>query len=561
MSELDLPDIQGNIHRPYGRYGFPYARSLLFHIRPEGGDAGRWFVDQVRHYVTTAEPWESRRTAAVPDLKPKPPVTLNLAFTYQGLLALDLPTATLRGMPDEFIEGMARRKRILGDLGPSDPCQWDPVWRQANAPDGKRVHIWVSLHAQARPQDGRPVEELQVWTDWLLALCENPRAGGQLLLLEGHGRDGRGRWQDSSTIMVTDPETGTLVPTPDEHFGFMDGLSDPIFEGQHEAAEEAEQVVGSGKLAPGPDGRIRWAPLAAGEFVFGYPSEGQEESTASVPYGFMRNGTFMAVRKLHQNTGSFAAQMEAYAHGFQQVAGLASVEEARETLQAKMVGRWRCGIPLSAAPSFGGMLAMLRSYPMLRRRHDGEVLRGAEWLQLKEELARIGPTLREVRYADDPEGLKCPLGSHIRRANPRDMLDPQPERDARGNLLATTTLVNRRRILRRGLPYGEPSRRDEDEHGVFIMALCTSLFRQFEFIQQQWMQYGLDMESGNDTCPIIGNRDQAAKFVVAADPETGAMPFIAAGMTQYVTTRGGDYFFVPSLSALRMIAMGEIDPT
>lgn len=557
MSSLDLPDIQGNIHRPYGRYGFPYARYFLFHIKAGEADAGRWFVDQLRHYVTTAEPWASSRTADQTGLRPKPPVALNIAFTWHGLLALDLPTATLRQMPDEFIEGMACRKHILGDLGPSDPENWDPVWRDASRPGGRRIHVWVSLNAQAREADGRPVEELRIWTDWLLALVENPHARDKVVLLTGHGRDGKGLWQDSSTIMAPEPGTGRLVPTPKEHFGFTDGISDPVFAGQGVLDDDPLAAVGSGKLMPGPyDPVTSWQPLATGEFILGHASEGQELPQASVPYGFMRNGTFMALRKLHQNTGTFLAAMEAHAETYRRVAGIESLDEARETLQAKMVGRWSSGVPLIIAPTYREMLAVLAEYPLLLKQQKGGTLTLEEAKEAKRQLAAFNRRITGYRYAEDSDGLRCPLGAHVRRANPRDMLDPDPQPGG-----SSTTLTNRRRILRRGLPYGEPSTKDEDEHGVFIMALCASLFRQFEFIQQQWMQYGLDFESGNDTCPIVGNRDQAAKYVIPADPESGRMPYVAANLPQFVEVRGGEYFFVPSLTALRMIAMGEIDPT
>ncbi len=160
------------------------------------------------------------------------------------------------------------------------------------------------------------------------------------------------------------------------------------------------------------------------------------------------------------------------------------------------------------------------------------------------------------RYGGDPEGVKCPVSAHVRRSNPRDMLDPEP-----GPGGGATTLTNRRRILRRGLPYGETTDDDTGEHGVFIMAICTSLFRQFEFIQQQWMHYGLDFDVGNDSCPIIGNREPSRKYVIAADPTGDRAPFILADLPQFVETRGGEYFFLPGLTALRMIAAGTIDPT
>jgi deferrochelatase/peroxidase EfeB len=182
----------------------------------------------------------------------------------------------------------------------------------------------------------------------------------------------------------------------------------------------------------------------------------------------------------------------------------------------------------------------------------------------KARAAEFEAKLRNYRYTEDPDGVKCPLGSHVRRVNPRDMLDPDHKLGE-----ASTQLTNRRRILRRGLPYGDTSPAgmadDTAEHGVFIMALCTSLFRQFEFIQQQWLHYGLDLDSGNDTCPITGRRDpdnpMANKFVVQSDPKTGRAPYIAANLPLFVETHGGEYFFIPSITALRMMAMGSVDPT
>jgi deferrochelatase/peroxidase EfeB len=148
--------------------------------------------------------------------------------------------------------------------------------------------------------------------------------------------------------------------------------------------------------------------------------------------------------------------------------------------------------------------------------------------------------------------------AHIRRANTRDMLDPAPDDDA------TSVLNKRRRILRRGLPYGTTegdSAGDGGEHGIIFMGLCASLFRQFEFVQQQWLQFGFDFNVGNDTCPVTGHRQFSGNFVIAADPASQRPPFICANMPTFVTTRGGEYFFIPSLTALRMIGMGVIDPT
>jgi Dyp-type peroxidase family len=464
---------------------------------------------------------------------------MNIGFTWDGLRALGLPTETLRGMPEEFIDGMASRRSILGDIGRSDPCNWDRVWRHCDRDDPRRVHILITLHAQTDAR-GEVVPAMQEWTDWLQDLVVMSRGG--VTMLEGHG-PAREPWQDSNAIMdlveVTDPVTGARSlrkkPTAREHFGFMDGISDPVFRGQ---TEEPEDAIGAGKIIPGRyDVEKSWQPLATGEFILGHPSEGQELPLAAQPAGFMRNGTFMAVRKLHQNIRSFRETIDAQAARYRAVAGLESEEEARETLKAKMVGRWTSGIPLSVAPTWKENLALQAKLPGMSPRE-------------------VNRLLTAFRYADDPEGLRCPVSSHIRRSNPRDMLDPVPGPDG-----ASSHLINRRRIMRRGLPYGVTTDDDEGEHGVFIMAVCASLFRQFEFVQQQWMHYGLDFNVGNDTCPITGHREGSAKFVIAAAPKGCGMPYIADRLPLFVETRGGDYFFIPSLTALRMIAMGTVDPT
>jgi hypothetical protein len=214
-----------------------------------------------------------------------------------------------------------------------------------------------------------------------------------------------------------------------------------------------------------------------------------------------------------------------------------------------MVGRWSDGAPVARAPTFADWQAFQRQYPAASPESDH---RG--YLAREEALAKFS-------YRDDPAGLACPLGSHMRRANTRDGMAPTGREGS--------VLNNRRRIIRRGLPYGQSPEgvSDADEHGVVMLIVCASLFRQFEFVQQQWINYGLDARSGNDTCPLVGNHSPGgeagpkAKFVVPADPKSRRPPFIVEGIPQFVEARGGEYFFVPSMTALRMIGMGVVDPT
>jgi hypothetical protein len=154
MIRLDLADIQGNIHRPYGRFGFPHTRHFFLNIAD--ASAGRRFVQGVRPRITTAEPWEKAEAGDGTSIVVKPLITLNIGFTFYGLRALDVPTRTLRLLPDEFIDGMgaardspetsAAVRRTIGII-------WD-------RPGGKAptVHV-VSFSIGANP-DGTPLPVL-----------------------------------------------------------------------------------------------------------------------------------------------------------------------------------------------------------------------------------------------------------------------------------------------------------------------------------------------------------------------------------------------------------------
>ncbi|MES2711224.1 MAG: hypothetical protein V4653_06550 [Pseudomonadota bacterium] len=537
-TQLELADIQGNILTAYGKLGFPHGRFLLLHVdKPQ---AGRTFVELLRRRVTTALRWPSDRKPNPPGkiYQRRPEVALNISFTFWGLLALQVPIRTLRGLPDEFIDGMAARADILCDNFPRPIKEsWDPVWNVDGGSDGA-VHILVTLNAQMNA-DGTPVAALEDITREISALCDATEGG--VRLLHGH-RNPDPAWQDLSALMATQPD-GTRQPLPTEHFGFVDAIGDPVFEGQK--PDEPNAAIGQGKLLADQS----WVPLATGEFLLGHPDESQEIACAAMPLDFSRNGTFVAYRKLHQNVAAWNASMAKLAQQFAAVMDVPEAE-AEETLKAKMAGRWRDGTTLIAAPDFATWQALREKRLAAEKANDHATL------------AALNRALVDFTFVDDQTGAKCPIGAHLRRANTRDMLDPhltsanKAERNG-------SVLNNRRRILRRGLPYGahDGGADDSGEHGIVLLATCANLFRQFEFVQQQWMQYGLDFNAGNDTCPIVGNHGAEAKFVIPADPASGKPPFFCGGLPQFVETRGGEYFFTPSLTALRMIATGVVDPT
>lgn len=306
--------------------------------------------------------------------------------------------------------------------------------------------------------------------------------------------------QDAGAIFVDGKQTTR------EHFGYTDGFGNPDFKGA-----ERQCTPGQGKLTS--DGE--WEALATGEFLLGYADEAGELPVAPIPHLLARNGTFMVYRKLHQNVATFRGYLDEKASLY---------NGGKEKLAAKFVGRWRDGTPLELSPD-------------------------------EPNPAIVADPNRNTNftYGSDPTGARCPIGAHIRRSNPRDTFG------------FNGALVNRRRIMRRGLPYGDyvPEGRpvsDGEERGIVFIALNASIFRQFEFVQQQWIQYGNDAHQGNDQDLIAGNHNGTGKFTIQGSTEASNPPFLCGGLPSFVEMRGGEYFFVPSLTALAMMAAGAVDP-
>ena len=99
-------------------------------------------------------------------------------------------------------------------------------------------------------------------------------------------------------------------------------------------------------------------------------------------------------------------------------------------------------------------------------------------------------------------------------------------------------------------------------HGIIFMCMNASIERQFEFMQSQWVNHGNEFQLGGDKDPIIGNHHPGGKVVIPgkATKQQVTPPFICRGLEPFVRTRGGDYFFLPSLTALRHIAAGTVEP-
>lgn len=518
---LDLCDIQGNVVRVYGRFGFPVARYLLLNISE--GVGGRKWLTEIIPYITNSATWSDE-----PNGVARPTATLNIAINHAGLAALELPLESLNSFSTEFSMGMKKRKDITGDIGPSSPEHWDPVWH--DDVDHKPVHVLLTLNAITR-------EVLE--NQYQKVIDQIKTCSGSVTLLDGH-RGSNGSllpYQEAQLIYEG------IKATSKEHFGYTDGIGDPFFEGIQDAPA---RVNGRGKQMP--DGS--WKPLATGEFLHGHLDEAREYPPAAAPILLSRNGTYMVYRKLHQNVASFDALLKREG---------ATYPGGEELLAAKFVGRWRkTGAPLVNAPDAVAHEQWQKDFDNASKKQQDSML-------------------SNFTYDDDMSGTRCPISSHIRRINPRASLELK-EGKVPGEFVRNTgiipklnafntpgALANRRRILRRGLPYGDSTQRNNDngDHGVIMMMLNADIGRQYEFVQQQWVNYGNDFREANDKDVILGNRsnDIPSSVIHPADPKGDAPPRFVRNIPLLVETRGGDYFFVPSLTALRLIARGLIDPT
>jgi len=208
----------------------------------------------------------------------------------------------------------------------------------------------------------------------------------------------------------------------------------------------------------------------------------------------------MAYRRMQEHVGAFRDFLRQ--HG--------ETPEEQELVAAKLMGRWRSGAPLVLAPN----------------RDDPEL--GADMQRTN-----------DFNYKEmDPHGYAVPLGAHIRRMNPRD----------------TAANMNRRRMIRRGAPYGphlpEGASEDGKERGIAAFVICASLIRQFEFAQNVWINDKNFHELGNERDPIIGNQDGTLEFKIPQRPIRKKI----SGLPAFTTVRGGAYFFLPGLKGLRYLA-------
>ncbi len=517
---------QGVIVPVYGRsgtidgYSLAHSLTLTFGDRPLVGDAS--IYDTAPSSVDADAATHPERLARA-DAGKAARRAVFLGCSASGLEHFAVPNARagtlLDGFPPAFCMGMAQRGRILGDLGPHDAGQWR--WH-----DGTAEAILL-VYAET-PDD--------------LAFATQVHR----TLLENH---------DGKVIAQTDCAPADPDRPECEHFGYRDGIAQPVIRGTQRATRGAppRDVLEPGEFILGyknGEGFFPPSPLLPGEadMALELPilSEGDlgrfpdfgDQSFGVAPRDFGRNGSFLAIRELAQDVDGFEAFAERKAAellgnaasetqtAYRDLYKLIGQFPDKDWIKAKLMGRWPNGRPLvgnpvnTSSPTFGDP--------------DAAACLAAE-------------TENDFTYgSDDPQGLACPFGAHIRRTNPRDSRQPGDAREQ--------VITNRHRLLRRGRTYTRRNADGTTEKGMVFAGVCADLERQFEFVQQAWANtssfHGLSQEPdpifGSDFPDPVSGDISPRGFTIP----TPAGPIKLSGMQSFVTVKAGGYFFLPSRSAL-----------
>ncbi|MCK9606445.1 MAG: peroxidase [Methylomonas sp.] len=442
---------------------------------------------------------------------PPPKTALQIAFSVAGLRALGLKESVIRDFSDEFISGMSgneSRSRRLGDVGANAPEYWEWGGNNQQVP-----HMLLLLYAEPG--------KIAAW-----------------------------RKKVETKLFVKAFQLLAQLPTQDigdiEPFGFVDGISQPNIDWAAQQTLDSHQRDSFSNL------------LAVGEVVLGYRNEykqytvrplidpGSDPGAAELPPAeeqpelkdFARNGSYLVLRQLGQDVPGFWQFLD-------NVSGGDAAQ--REQLAASMVGRRRDGSPLlpPASAAIPGIAA--------------------------------DDHLNRFNYLPDPGGTRCPIGAHVRRANPRTGDMPSVSGCFFSRLLKILGFGLKRydedliastrfhRLLRRGRAYGplltpeQAVKADAPvaERGLQFICLVANISRQFEFVQNAWVVNGKFAGLQQERDPLLAHR-QPLNDGTPTDqfhrPDAAGPTQTVAHLPQFISVRGGAYFFMPGLSAIRYLA-------
>jgi deferrochelatase/peroxidase EfeB len=428
--------------------------------------------DAVSRFVSGNEA-EAPQVSSSLDVPAGAAYRLHIGFTWLGLIALGLkdrvPGLSFQSFA-AFMDGAAKRAQLLHDIGESGPEHWIDGFATDDA------HAVVTLYAV-------DVKAL----DWCSSLLSALLANGFETLWQGDG------------AAFIEMEKGR--PVTKVHFGYCDPVT---------------QVTISG--GPGPYPADSQQPCEPWRFVL---LDEAKNYYVPQPPQLGRNGSFGVFRVIEQNVVAFEEFLLAHKDRIDP-----------ELLAAKIMGRWRNGVPLalspdSPTPSGGLSPDQYNNFNYVNKDGSG-----------------------------DPLGVRTPIGAHIRRVNPRGQ--PVQGQGFPGGS------NNSHRVIRRLMPYGpryDPAKPpDGIERGIMGYFVNSMFENQFEFVVREWLsnyQYvgasRLDPTSKGMITATTSSSDRVFQI-----PQPGGAPTLnITGFRNFVTTRAAAYCFLPSITALKFIASSQ----
>jgi deferrochelatase/peroxidase EfeB len=463
-----------------------------------------------------------------------------LGLAASALTKLGLPDESVATFPATFVDGMTApwRTRVLGDVGENAPANWR--WgKQDDGIDG------VMLLYAKTPEERDQLRERAV------------------AMLRRHGHAVR-HTVPFQSLRSTGQTPAEQLRVKCEPFGFLDGISQPVIRGTYKALRGADpiHIVEPGEFILGyPDNRGYMPPSPTLDAIHDPASVlpvvavalvGFSNNTVNIDRDLGRNGSFLAIRELEQNVDEFWSYCRAEGARLKPYfpAGVRGLPE--EFIAAKIVGRWRDGSPLVRYPRYPATDAPVLVHPLSRPGAGVGTSSPQMTVQIPAAPGQLGSEAGRAESdpkfepdndflfgTEDPQGLRCPLGAHIRRANPRESFEPGSKEQIE--------ITNRHRIVRVGRVYTpEPGRKP----GLFFMCLNGDIERQFEFVQQSWVDGSSFHGLSGERDPLNGERGGGSSHTI---PTPGG-PMRLEKMPSFVSTRGGGYFFLPGRRTIQYLA-------
>jgi len=431
----------------------------------------------------------------------------------------------MSGFSDEFLQGMAgakNRSHLLGDIGANSPEHW--AW----GVNGSLPDAVLMLFAASN--------QLAVWEG---AIKKSPWHDG----FEEIGR-------------LTTTDIGEREP-----FGFIDGISQPIIDWtqSRKPSPNADQLGYSNVVCLGEFllgyrneyGRYTDRPLLDAHEFFGRDLPDAEDQPGKKDLG--KNGSYVVFRQLEQDVRGFWQFVDEAAK---------AIQTPKHEIAEAIVGRKLAdGTPLPSVSS---------------SRIPGVGEMGNDAQRKRDTL------MNQFTYAEDPNGVQCPLGAHVRRGNPRTPdLPGNPKgilshasrllgfgnKNPREDLVAS---VRFHRLLRRGREYGpalspeealQPAPSGDSKRGLHFLAIGANIERQFEFVQNAWLVKTKFNGLTGESDPLLGNREPVngcPHTDAFSIPRQGRVRSRLDGLPRFVTVRGGGYFFLPGIRAIKFLSsLGE----